>query len=144
MKLTVVMENSVPPRSRHPFVAEHGLSMLIEIEEKLYLFDTGQTGAVVQNLVLLGIHPSKFEAIILSHGHYDHTGGIKNVLTMANKKIPIYANEGVFTRRFSINDYGRTFTGLPYPQELLISLGGEFHLLNAPLKLTDRLWIIAG
>ncbi|WP_425058245.1 hypothetical protein SCACP_28900 [Sporomusa carbonis] len=141
MKITVVMENSVPARVRRPFLAEHGLSMLLDTGSKLYLFDTGQTDAVVHNLGLLGIHPAQLDGIILSHGHYDHTGGLKAILTHAKKNLPVYANEGIFISRFSGAQADRSFIGIPYPQDLLISLGAQFHFLNSAVQLTDDLWI---
>ena len=135
------MENNVPAKVRRPYLAEHGLSMLVHTGKKLYLFDTGQTGAVIHNLGLLGIHPSQLDGIILSHGHYDHTGGILHVLTHAKKKIPVYANQEIFLPRFSRSQDNVSFIGLPYQQKLLESLGADFKFLQAPFLLDDNLWI---
>lgn len=104
MKITVVMENSVPARVRRPFLAEHGLSMLLDTGSKLYLFDTGQTDAVVHNLGLLGIHPAQLDGIILSHGHYDHTGGLKAILTHDQKEPPCLCKR----RHFHFSVFRRT------------------------------------
>ncbi|MBP2664362.1 MAG: beta-lactamase domain protein [Firmicutes bacterium] len=141
MKVTVVMENNVPARIRRPYLAEHGLSMLLDTGNKLYLFDTGQTSAVIHNLSLLGVHPSALDGIILSHGHYDHTGGLYAILTHAKKKIPVYANDGIFVPRFSRSQDDCSYIGVPYPKDLLISLGAEFNFLQAPLQLNSNLWI---
>jgi len=86
LKFTVVVDNNVPPRANAPFRGEHGLSMLIETGTNRILFDTGASDLVVYNLGLLGVHPRDLDAIVLSHGHYDHTGGLAAVLTMAAKK----------------------------------------------------------
>jgi 7,8-dihydropterin-6-yl-methyl-4-(beta-D-ribofuranosyl)aminobenzene 5'-phosphate synthase len=72
--------NNVMPHSLH---AEHGLSFWIEYGGRHILFDTGQTDALVKNADLLDIDLSKTDAVILSHGHYDHTGGLTAVLELA-------------------------------------------------------------
>ena len=57
-------------------IAEHGLSIYIETERHKLLLDTGQTDAVVKNAETLGIDLTAVDTVILSHGHYDHSGGI--------------------------------------------------------------------
>ncbi len=76
-RLTVLVENAA---SRDDLTAEHGWSILIESDGELGLFDTGQTGAVLRNARALGIDLSRLSWIVLSHGHYDHTGGLRSVL----------------------------------------------------------------
>jgi 7,8-dihydropterin-6-yl-methyl-4-(beta-D-ribofuranosyl)aminobenzene 5'-phosphate synthase len=61
-------------------VAEHGLSFLIETESARVLFDTGQGTALVPNAARLGIELGGIDHLVLSHGHYDHTGGVLPVL----------------------------------------------------------------
>lgn len=72
MKITVVVEEG-----KHPsLVSEFGLSLLIENQGKSFLFDTGAGEALLPNLKALDIAPEKYSRVILSHGHYDHTGGL--------------------------------------------------------------------
>ncbi|MDD2236969.1 MAG: MBL fold metallo-hydrolase [Kiritimatiellae bacterium] len=65
------------------FLGEHGLSMLIEREGHALLFDAGQGLALSHNAERLGVAWERIEAIVLSHGHYDHTGGLANALGKA-------------------------------------------------------------
>ncbi|MBQ6554447.1 MAG: MBL fold metallo-hydrolase [Firmicutes bacterium] len=58
------------------FIAEHGLSIYIETEKHKLLLDTGQTDALLKNAAVLGIDLSAVDTLVLSHGHYDHSGGI--------------------------------------------------------------------
>src|ERR1019366_8643728 len=102
MKVTVIIDNAVPIGARQPLLAEHGLSLLIEHAGKKVLYDTGQSSAVVSNLSLLGFRPAELDMLVVSHGHYDHTGGIFHVLQHARKKIPVYAHPGIFQPRYSI------------------------------------------
>jgi 7,8-dihydropterin-6-yl-methyl-4-(beta-D-ribofuranosyl)aminobenzene 5'-phosphate synthase len=139
VKITVAMENSVPPRERRPFRAEHGLAMLIECEGQRILFDTGQSGEVVRNLSLLSVHPSQLDAVVLSHGHSDHAGGLAAVLTHAGKSLPIYAHPAIFSERYSSRDGVAHSAGLPFSREHLESLGAVFYLSQQPQNITRAL-----
>lgn len=139
MKVTVVIDNTVPPSIRGPFVAEHGLSLLIESDGKRVLFDTGQTGAVVNNLSLLGVHPATLDAIVLSHGHYDHVGGLMRVLQHAAKPLPVYAHSDIFQTRFSTAGK-RHSIGIPFAEAQLSSLGAQWILSNQPREVIPGLW----
>ena len=141
MKVTVIIDNAVPAGTRQPFLAEHGLSLLIEHAGKKILFDTGQSSAVVSNLGLLNVLPSELDMLVLSHGHYDHTGGIFHVLQRARKQIPVYADKEVFQARYSVAGSQRRFIGLPYKQELLTALGAEWRLVDQPTAIVPGLWM---
>ena len=73
MKIITLVENSCGTEN---CIAEHGLSIYIETEKHKLLLDTGQTDAVVKNAEVLGIDLSAVDTVVLSHGHYDHSGGI--------------------------------------------------------------------
>ena len=73
MKIVTLVENSCGAQN---CIAEHGLSIYIETEKHKLLLDTGQTDAVVRNAETLGIDLTAVDTVILSHGHYDHSGGI--------------------------------------------------------------------
>ena len=73
MRIVTLVENTC---GHEDCIAEHGLSIYIETEKHKLLLDTGQTDAVVKNAETLGIDLSAVDTVILSHGHYDHSGGI--------------------------------------------------------------------
>ena len=139
MKVTVVVDNSVPPSARLPFLAEHGLALLLEDGSTRILFDTGQTGIVVHNLGLLGIHPSSLDAIVISHGHYDHTGGLMAILQHAGKALPVYGHEDIFQTRVSVAGKRRSI-GIPFPRPLLTELGAAWRLSKQPVEVMPGLW----
>ncbi|MDD4601659.1 hypothetical protein SDC9_11417 [bioreactor metagenome] len=141
VKITVVIDNNVPAFSKLPLYGEHGLALLLENGKEQYLFDSGQTGAAVYNLGLLGINPNCLTALVISHGHYDHTGGLAAVLTHTRKRIPVYAHKEIFMERYSVSHGGRRFIGVPFKQDYLTSLGADFNFITTEVQLTDDLWI---
>ena len=77
LQITVLADDHVDVPN---LLAEHGLSMLIEADDRRILFDTGQGKVLRGNADALGIRLSGLDAVILSHGHYDHTGGLTVLL----------------------------------------------------------------
>lgn len=139
MKITVVVDNSVPISSPSPFVGEHGYSLLVEVNSKKILLDAGQSDAVVRNLSLLGIHPDQLDAIVFSHGHYDHTGGLYHLLNSRSKSIPVYAHESIFQSRYSTRGGRMHFIGIPYVKDELTTMGADWHLTSEPMELVPNL-----
>lgn len=90
VKITTLCENSVPFPG-HGILGEHGLSMLLEVRGKRILFDTGAGLTLVQNARALNIDLTRVDAVVLSHGHYDHSGGLKDLLQLTGS-IPVYAH----------------------------------------------------
>ena len=101
MKITVLIENTT---LREDLTAEHGLSLYIETAERNILFDSGQTGAFADNAIRLGIDLTQVDLCILSHGHYDHGGGLSRFLEI-NDHAPVYLNEHAFGDYFSSGKY---------------------------------------
>lgn len=99
VRITVLVENSVESPG---LLAEHGLAFWIEAGSQCTLFDTGQGGVLVGNAYRLGISLSRVDAIVLSHGHYDHTGGLADALR-GNRPNPIYAHPDATKPKFARN-----------------------------------------
>ena len=79
--------------AEHPFFGEHGFALAIRFGGRSILFDTGQ-GAFVKNAALAGVDIESFSACVISHGHYDHTGGIAELLGR-NSHIHVWAHRDV-------------------------------------------------
>ncbi|MDR3593144.1 MAG: MBL fold metallo-hydrolase [Negativicutes bacterium] len=140
MKATVVMDNSVPINQRSPFRGEHGFSLLLEHQSEKILFDTGQTAALIHNLGLLGVRPAQIDTLVLSHGHYDHSGGLLHLLQHGRKTYPLYAHSDIFVPRFSVTNDSRHFVGIPYVKEQLTTLGVDWRLGKEPCQIAPGLW----
>ncbi len=99
--ITVLVENTARGRG---LLAEHGLAYWIETETCKVLFDTGQTAEVLwHNAELLGIDLADADAVVLSHGHFDHTGGLPQLLQRV--RLPnLYLHPAALAQRFSRHD----------------------------------------
>ena len=97
MKITCLIENT---SSDEGFICEHGLSLFIETADKKILFDMGQTDAFSVNADKLGINLSDVDFAVLSHGHYDHGGGLKKFLEI-NKTAPVYLSKYAFEPHYN-------------------------------------------
>ena len=95
-KITTLVENCVYGRKLQ---AEHGLSLYIETQEHRLLFDTGASDLFIRNARLLHIDLQKVDYLILSHGHSDHTGGLRYFLEL-NTQATVVCKREIFSPKF--------------------------------------------
>ena len=118
MRMICVVDDAVQHSS--PFWGEHGIAFLVETEGRRLLFDTGQSGTVLlHNLELLNVDPATIDAVAISHAHYDHTGGLPDLLKYLGSGTPLYANPDFFRERFSRRDGKPKSVGLSLSREEL-------------------------
>ncbi len=101
VEITVLVDN----QAGEGLTAEHGLSLWIAAGRRRILFDTGQGAALTLNARQLGMPLEETETIVLSHGHYDHTGGLSDVLTLAPEANLVLHPDAV-TCRYSVGPWG--------------------------------------
>ena len=101
MRFTVLCENT---SARPGIVAEHGFSLLIEGDHLKVLFDMGQTNVFAANAAAMNLSLADVNYAILSHGHYDHSGGLRKFLEI-NKTAPVYVSYHAFEPHYSANGY---------------------------------------
>ena len=108
MKVTVLNENSVYKRN---LLAEHGLSLLIEnnrgAQTDRILFDTGSTDTYVHNAEKLGVDLASVNAIVLSHGHFDHSGGLAAFPHADGSWPDVFINPAAFAAKYYLFPDGR-------------------------------------
>ena len=97
MRIVTLLENTT---CREDLCCEHGLSLYIETGKHRILFDAGQTEAFADNAQALGIDLSAVDLCVLSHGHYDHGGGLKKFLEI-NKTAPVYVSRDAFMPHYN-------------------------------------------
>lgn len=97
MRLITLMENT---SGREDLTAEHGLSLYIEVCGKKILFDAGQTAGFADNAEKLGVDLKQVDIAVLSHGHYDHSGGMLRFLQI-NDTAPVYVHKDAFAPHYN-------------------------------------------
>jgi 7,8-dihydropterin-6-yl-methyl-4-(beta-D-ribofuranosyl)aminobenzene 5'-phosphate synthase len=133
-KITTLVENTVA-QSGKKLIGEHGLSFYIETERNKILFDTGQNLAISNNARVLGIDLSLIDTVILSHGHYDHSGGLKSLLE-CNRDFTLYAHPDVFGHKVKGADDNFKYIGIPVEKNFLEEEGIEIKLDRNPAQIS--------
>jgi len=134
MKITTLSENTA---NSGGFLAEWGLSILVETDEANVLLDTGAGISASYNADILGIDLSKIDKIVLSHGHYDHTGGLRQLLRRMRKEVEIIAHPDVWVPKYYRHAQTIRYCGIPFQRPELETLGANFNLTMKPVKITD-------
>ncbi|MFO7765090.1 MAG: MBL fold metallo-hydrolase [Pelovirga sp.] len=137
VKLTILCENCVEKASPYGLLGEYGFSCLVETGSATYLFDTGGGLTISNNTERLGIDLSHLDGIVLSHGHFDHTGGLKQVLEQTGP-IAVYAHPALFNRRFSSHGGPLRSIGIAGEQKELEALGADFQLSENPVDISEE------
>ena len=132
MIITSLLENTT---SRSGIAAEHGLSLYIETATHRILFDMGQTDLFARNAKALGVDLTQVDLAVLSHGHYDHGGGLSAFLEI-NQTAPVYLTEAAFLPHYNGT---QKYIGLD------TSLQGHprFRVVSGDLSLGDGLTLLS-
>jgi 7,8-dihydropterin-6-yl-methyl-4-(beta-D-ribofuranosyl)aminobenzene 5'-phosphate synthase len=137
IKLTTLTENTV---DLIDLMAEWGLSILADVDNYKVLLDTGLDVAAAHNAALLGINLSEVDKLVLSHGHRDHTGGFRHVLSAMRKQIEVIAHPDIWAAKYArFPGMKERFTGLPFTREALEGWGASFRLTKEPTWITDSI-----
>jgi 7,8-dihydropterin-6-yl-methyl-4-(beta-D-ribofuranosyl)aminobenzene 5'-phosphate synthase len=139
IRITVLVENTAQGAR---ILAEHGLAYWIAWDGQKVLFDTGQGNVLANNAYRLGIPLHEASAVVLSHGHYDHTGGLPEALK-TNQVATVYAHPAVFAHKYARKTDGSARNiGLPDATETVLrSLPGRLRYTERPTPVADGLMV---
>jgi 7,8-dihydropterin-6-yl-methyl-4-(beta-D-ribofuranosyl)aminobenzene 5'-phosphate synthase len=135
VELLILVDNTADDESLR---AEHGLAVLVSGLGAMYLFDTGATADVLMdNCRGLGVDLSAVDGFIISHGHYDHTGGLAEIVR-GRQETPLYAHPRAFSRRWA-DKPGRPLKDVscPFSLDALCEGGAVLHAVRAPEMLEE-------
>jgi 7,8-dihydropterin-6-yl-methyl-4-(beta-D-ribofuranosyl)aminobenzene 5'-phosphate synthase len=128
LKITILCDNIVGTPMG---IGEHGFSAFVEKDNETILFDTGNGKGIVYNAQIFGKELRRIRKLCISHGHFDHTEGLPQVLSIS-RDILVYGHPEIFQYRIAEKKIGeniiRRFIGIPYRKEYLESLGAIFIL----------------
>ena len=108
MKFLTLIENTA---CREDLCAGHGLSLYIETPKHKILFDMGPSAAFTENAAALNVDLTQVDVAFLSHGHFDHSGGMEAFLK-ANETAPVYLHKGAFGSYWSAAGGDRRYIGV--------------------------------
>jgi 7,8-dihydropterin-6-yl-methyl-4-(beta-D-ribofuranosyl)aminobenzene 5'-phosphate synthase len=139
MKITALIENTRPDAETE-LVAEHGLSLLVERDGQRILFDTGASGAFGDNADKLGIDLAGVDAVVVSHHHFDHGGGLARLLE-ENRTAKVYLrSSGEKDFYFRAPLLGSRYIGLD--QELLREQAGRLQFVDGFTEILPGVYIL--
>ncbi|MFC1994539.1 MBL fold metallo-hydrolase [Chloroflexota bacterium] len=134
IQITTLSENT----ANYGYIAEWGLSILVEVDGTKILVDTGLSFSAVHNAQLMGIDLSTIDRIVLSHGHADHTGGLREVLKIKGE-VDIIAHPDIWAAKYVQRDQQQLqYCGIPFTRQELESRGARFNLKREPVPITEH------
>ncbi|MCK5738938.1 MBL fold metallo-hydrolase, partial [bacterium] len=135
--VTTLIENDSSDLAQ--FVAEHGLSLHIAYNGQNILFDTGATGDFIENAEKLNVDLAKVDLVIISHSHYDHTGGLARFFEQ-NTSAPVYmhrlARNGYYSRREN------EVTSIGLEKSVYQANADRFIFINQRAEISDSLTLV--
>lgn len=140
VRLTTLCENTAGALG---FTGEWGLSIMVEAGGETVLLDTGFGDSILRNAVAGGINLEKIDKVVISHGHTDHTGGLRLLLQRLRKKVDIYGHPEIWGKKYTqINLPGGQgknyhYIGIPFRPEEIEGWGASFIYKREPVWLNE-------
>lgn len=141
MKITVLAEKTACDANSLKGETENELSLFIEFDERVILFDTGQSDIFIHNAEKMGIDLSEVDYLVISHGHFDHGGGLRHFFKI-NKKAKIFLHINVVS-----DYYTRIFGFIPDykgPDQKVIAQNSRIFFIEEDTKIDDKTILIEG
>jgi 7,8-dihydropterin-6-yl-methyl-4-(beta-D-ribofuranosyl)aminobenzene 5'-phosphate synthase len=137
-RLSIVVENSASLNSNSVW-AQHGLSIFLELdfspERMRLLWDTGASSEVMlHNIDAMDIDLCSLDLICLSHGHYDHTGGLMTILNCTRPHVPVLVHPDAFCPKYKTRP-GLKYIGLPFTREQAEAAGAVMLERRDPVEI---------
>jgi len=139
LKITIVVDNIASGK----LLAEHGLAYYIECDGKRMFFDSGQGSVIEHNCDKLNIDPLRANAFVISHGHYDHTGGIKYLSEHFSDNVKVYVHPSALGRKYANEEDKYRYIGMSKESKRWIKSKDKQRLFftDEPTEIFKHIWV---
>jgi 7,8-dihydropterin-6-yl-methyl-4-(beta-D-ribofuranosyl)aminobenzene 5'-phosphate synthase len=144
IRITTLIENTAGWVN---VLGEWGLSMLVETDDLTILSDTGTSEATARNARGLGVSLRNVDVVVISHGHFDHTGGLLDLLPLIGKPVDVMGHPDMWARKYAYHpghkvceyntEANYEYIGIPFAREQAEKWGARFVLGSEPVWLSD-------
>lgn len=141
LQITALMDNKLT--GRKDLLCEHGLSLLVSLDGKRILFDCGSSEKMLYNAKKLGVDLGKLDAVVLSHAHYDHAGGFRDLA----ERYPVrrlFTGPGFFEEKYAVSDNCFKNLSAGFDQAFLAERGIAHTSVEGVEEILPGVYAIAG
>jgi 7,8-dihydropterin-6-yl-methyl-4-(beta-D-ribofuranosyl)aminobenzene 5'-phosphate synthase len=133
VEITTLVENSAG--EHHQLQSEHGLSFHVKAGDSTILFDTGASSKFIHNAGRLSLDLKSIDQVLISHGHYDHSGGYKSFVDQGfNRDAKLLVRPGFFNKKYGVRANHSEYLGNGFTQEELVGAGISIEIIHDPVK----------
>lgn len=118
LQITTLVENKIGEHLG--LQCEHGISFLIKKDDTSILFDLGQKDTFIKNAEKLSLYLFKVKHVVMSHGHYDHTGGFKYLVKKIGNSFKVHIKEDFFKKKYGYNGVSYEYLGNDFDKQYLL------------------------
>ncbi|MBI9090040.1 MAG: MBL fold metallo-hydrolase [Desulfobacterium sp.] len=133
VEITTLVENTAG--EHHQLVAEHGLSFHVKAGDTTLLFDTGASSNFIHNAGRLSLDLKAIDQVLISHGHYDHSGGYRDFVDQGfNTDARLLVKPGFFNKKYGVSGSHSEYLGNGFTRKELVGAGVSIEIIHDPVK----------
>lgn len=140
LKLTTLMDNL--PSENKALINEHGLSVLVETAHKRLLFDCGASDAAWRNARRMGRNIRGLDAVVISHSHYDHAAGYRDLIESGCGSSVLYTGREFLQAKYAFDGVKYTDLSAGFGEDFLEEHSIEHRVCEESLQIDDGVWLV--
>ena len=140
IQITALMDNKMSENKA--LINEHGLSFLIEKDGKRILFDTGSCEHTIYNAHRLGMSLVSLDSVVLSHSHYDHAAGFRDLLENGMGSKDLFIGRNFFEKKYAFDGTKYTDLSCGFEREFVLGHNVAIHEVSAVAEITEGIYAV--